>query len=189
MSFLKMLLGFAPWISFLIIAHDSMFRLKLGIVVAAVLSVVMAVARLHRGVIMYVSILFFLYSIVAVVFMNDMWTVRYMSVLANGSLAIGVWIGLALKRPFTLEYSRETTAPSLWEDHVFLRTNYLLTTMWAVVFTISVLLAWQRSIQPAMPIWAYETISYSLLVSAMFVSTWFPKYIKKHREAATAHAD
>jgi hypothetical protein len=40
MSFLKMLLSFAPWLSFLIIAHGSMFRLKLGIVVAAVITVI-----------------------------------------------------------------------------------------------------------------------------------------------------
>ena len=40
MSFFKLLLSFAPWISFLIIASGhSMFRLKLGIVVAALLVV------------------------------------------------------------------------------------------------------------------------------------------------------
>lgn len=183
MSFFKMLFCFAPWIFFLIIAHGSMFRLKLGIIVAAVLSVVMAVKRLHRGAIMWASILFFFYAIVAVVFLNYMWAVRHMGVLANGALAVSVWAGIALKRPFTLEYAREHTDPSLWEQPSFLRTNYLLTTIWAVVFSINAFLAWQRSIQPAMPSWAYETISYSLLVSAMFVSIWYPQYLKKRREA------
>jgi hypothetical protein len=55
--------------------------------------------------------------------------------------------------------------------------------MWAVVFTINAILAWQRSIRPAMPGWVYETISYGLLVSAMFMSTWYPQYLKKRREA------
>lgn len=183
MSFFKMLLSFAPWICFLIIAHDTMFRLKLGIIVAAVMSVVMAVTKLHRGVIMWVGILFFLYAIVAVGFLNDLWTVRYMGVLANGALAAGVWVGIVTKRPFTLEYAREHTDPSLWENPVFLNNNYFLTTVWAVVFTINAALAWQRSIRPALPGWEYETISYSLLVSAMFVSNWYPKYAKKHREA------
>lgn len=185
MSFFKMLFSFAPWICFLIIAHDSMFRLKLGIIVAAVLSVVMAVIRLHRGVIMWVGILFFLYAIVAVVFLNDMWAVRHMGVLANGALAAGVWAGIVMKRPFTLEYAREHTDPSLWENPVFLNTNYILTTIWAVVFTINASLAWQRSTRPALPGWGYETISYSLLVSAMFASTWYPQYGKKRREART----
>jgi hypothetical protein len=189
MSFFKMLFTFAPWICFLIIAHDSMFRLKLGIIVAAVLTVVMAVTRLHRGVIMWVGILFFLYAFVEVVFLNDMWAVRHMGVLANGALAVGVWAGLAMKRPFTMEYAREHTDPSLWQSPAFLRTNYLLTTMWAVIFTINAFLAWQRSIRPAMPSWAYETVSYCLLVSAMFVSTWYPQYLNKRREAPIAQAE
>lgn len=189
MSFFKMLFCFAPWICFLIIAHDSIFRLKLGIIVAAVLSVVMAVTKLHRGVIMWVGILFFTYAMVAVVFLNEMWSVRFMGVLANGALAAGVWAGIIMKRPFTLEYAREHTDPSLWENPVFINTNYLLTTIWAVVFTINASLALQRTIRPALPGWAYETISYCLLVSAMFVSTYYPQYVKKRRESRDEQGD
>jgi hypothetical protein len=188
-SFFKMLLCFAPWLSFLIIAHGSMFRLKLGIIVAAIMTVVMAVARLHRGVIMWVGILFFAYAIVAVVLLHNMWAVHYMGALANGALAAGTWAGIALKRPFTLEYAREHTDQSLWNNPVFLRTNYFMTTIWAGVFTINAFLAWQRIIQPAMPGWAYETISYSFLVSAMFVSTWYPENLKRRRAAQTAQAE
>jgi hypothetical protein len=189
MSFFKMLLTFAPWIAFLIIARDSIFRLKLGIIVAAVLTVVMVVTRLHRGVIMWVGIIFFSYALAAVALLNDMWTVRYMGVLANGALAGGTWVGIALKRPFTLEYAREHADPSLWDDPLFLRTNYFLTVTWAMAFTINATLAWQRSVRPVMPGWAYETISYTLLVSAMFISTWYPQYVKRRREASGAQVD
>ena len=185
MSFFKMLLSFAPWISFLIIAQESMFRLKLGLIVAAVLTVVMAVMRLHRGVIMWVGMAFFAYAIVAVVIFNDMWTVRYMGALANGALAAGTWIGIALKRPFTLEYAREKTDPSMWNSPVFLHTNYILTLLWAVVFTISAGMALQKTIQPFMPDLGYEIASYSLLVFAMFFSSWYPQYLKQKRLKAT----
>lgn len=188
-SFLKMLLSFAPWLFFLIIAQHSMFRLKVGIIGAAVLTVVMAVARLHRGVIMWVGILFFTYAIVAVVLLNNMWAVHYMGALANGALAVGTWTGMALKRPFTLEYAREHTDPSLWKNPAFLRTNYLMTTIWGVVFTVNASLAWQRSIQPTMPDWVYEAITYILLVSAMFISTWYPDYLRRRRNVQAAQAD
>ncbi len=181
MSFFVMLLSFAPWIAFLIIAGGSLFRLKLGIIVAALLMVVMAVTRLHRGVIMWVGIVFFSYALAAVVLLNNMWTVRHMGFLANAALAMGIWVGIALKRPFTLEYAREHTDSSLWDSPLFLRTNYLLTEMWAVVFSINATLAWHRSVRPAMPGWAYETVSYSLLVSAMFISTWYPQYVRRRR--------
>ena len=181
MSFAKMLLSFAPWISFLIISSGSLFRLKLGIIVAAILTVVMAVTKLHRGVIMWVGILFFCYAIVAVVLLNDMWAVRHMGVLANGALAAGTWAGLVFKRPFTLEYAREHTDPALWETPLFLCTNYLLTGVWAVVFSINAAMAWQRGINPVMAEWMYEAISYCLLVSAMFFCTWYPNYVRRQR--------
>lgn len=49
MGILKLLLAFAPWLAFLFIAHGSLLRLKIGLVVALALSVVMGVTRLHRG--------------------------------------------------------------------------------------------------------------------------------------------
>jgi hypothetical protein len=188
-SFFKMLLSFAPWLFFLIVAQNSMFRLKLGIIGAAVLTVVMAITRLHRGVIMWVGIMFFTYAIVAVVFLNDMWAVRYMGALANGALALGTWTGVALKRPFTLEYAREHTDPSLWSSPVFLRTNYFMTAIWGVVFTVNASLAWQRSVQPALPGWAYEAVSYSLMVAAMFISICYPEDLRRRRNAKAARTE
>ena len=47
--FFKLILAFSPWLAFLLIAHDSLFRLKLGLAVGLVLSVVMGITRLHRG--------------------------------------------------------------------------------------------------------------------------------------------
>lgn len=186
MSFFVMLLSFAPWIAFLVIADSSLFRLKLGIIVAAVLTVVMAVTRLHRGVIMWVGIMFFLYALAAVVLLDNMWTVRHIGFLANAALAVGVWMGIVLKRPFTLEYAREYTDPSLWDSPLFLRINYLLTEMWAVVFSINATVAWQRSVRPVVPGWAYDTVSYGLLVSAMFISTWYPQYVRRRGVSGAA---
>ncbi|HAJ27095.1 MAG TPA: hypothetical protein DCG53_07605, partial [Syntrophus sp. (in: bacteria)] len=83
---------------------------------------------------------------------------------------------------------REHTDPSLWNNPAFLRTNYFMTAIWGVVFTINAFLAWQRSIQPAMPGWTYETISYSLMVSAMFISIWYPEYLRRRRNSQAAQS-
>lgn len=109
MSFFKLLLAFAPWLSFLIIAHDSLFRLKLGLIVALVLSIIMGVARLHRGIILWAGLLFFTSATVAVVLLNNIWTVKYMGILANATLAVSSWMTIALKKPFSLDYAREHT--------------------------------------------------------------------------------
>ena len=186
MPFFKMLLVFAPWIAFLVIANGSLFRLKLGIGVAAVLTVVMVVTRLHRGAIIWVGIVFFSYALVTVVVLDNMWTAIHMGILANGALAAGTWMSIVLKRPFTLEYAREHTEPSLWNSPSFLRTNYILTSMWAVTFTINAGLSWQRRVRPMMPGWAYEITSYFLLVLASVMSPWYPQYVRRRRQTSSA---
>ncbi len=105
MGFLKLVLAFAPWLSFLIIAHGSLFRLELGLGVALGLSILMGVLKLHRGVILWVGLAFFSAASVLVIGFQNMWTVRYMGVLANSALTLGTWAGVVMRKPFTLDYA------------------------------------------------------------------------------------
>ncbi|MGD0230425.1 MAG: hypothetical protein ABSC19_08710, partial [Syntrophorhabdales bacterium] len=153
MQFVKLLLAFAPWFAFLLISGHSMFRLKLGIAVAAVLVVLMGVTKLHRGIILWAGALFFLYALIAVVLCNDMWAVRHMGTLANGVLAVGTWITVAFRQPFTLDYAKAHTDPASWDSPVFIRTNYMCTSVWGFVFSIGGVLAWYRMLHHEIPGW------------------------------------
>ena len=99
MGFLKLVLAFAPWLSFLIIAHGSLFRLELGLGVALGLSILMGVLKLHRGVILWVGLAFFSAASVLVIGFQNMWTVRYMGVLANSALALGTLSLIHISEP------------------------------------------------------------------------------------------
>ncbi len=189
LQFLKLLLGFAPWIAFLIIAQGSLQRLEIGLVVAAVLTVVMAVFKLHRGAIMWVGIAFFAYACVAVLVFRDMWTIRNMGILANGALAAGTWVTMLMGRPFTEEYAREHTDPSLWRHPAFLRTNLILTSAWGAVFTANTAIAWLKTYDKSLPDWGYETTSYAFLLSAMVLSNVYPAMVKRRRLAQAVQAD
>ena len=81
------IVSFAPWIAFLIIARDTLHRVGIGLVAALILSVVMAVLKLHRGIIMYVGVTFFTGATIAVLGFPTTWTIRHLGVLANGALA------------------------------------------------------------------------------------------------------
>jgi len=186
MQFLKLLLSFAPWIAFLAIAHGSLERLKVGLIVAAVLTLAMAVLKLHRGAIMWVGIAFFAYACVAVLAFQDMWTIRNMGILANGALAAGTWVSMFLGKPFTEEYAREHTDPSLWKHPVFIRTNIILTSAWGAVFTANTAVAWLKTYDTSWPQWTYEATSYTFLLSAMILSNVYPAMVKRRREAQAA---
>ncbi|MFZ2446594.1 MAG: hypothetical protein WAW37_09560 [Syntrophobacteraceae bacterium] len=182
MSFFKLLLVFAPWLSFLFIAHGSLFRLKLGLAVALVLSLIMGLAKLHRGVILWAGLIFFTFATVAIVGFNNMWTAKYMGILANGTLAVSSWMTIALKKPFTLDYAREHTDPSLWEHPLFIRTNVVITSVWAMAFTVNSVLAWGKMEHFLLPEWGYEVISYTFLLGTAAFTTWYPDHIRRKRE-------
>lgn len=181
MSFVKLLISFAPWLAFLIIAHDTPFRVKLGLVVALVLSIVMGVARLHRGIILWVGLAFFAGATIALVVFADTWTLRHMGVLANGALAAGTWLTILVRKPFTLDYAREHTDPSLWHDPRFIRSNDIITAAWAAAFTLNCGLALAKMERVGFPDLTYEIVSYALLVGTALFTTWYPAHLKRLR--------
>jgi hypothetical protein len=183
-SFLKLLFSFAPWIAFLIIARDTLLRVEIALVAALVASVVMAVLKLHRGIIMWVGLIFFSAATVAVVGFHNMWTIRHLGVMANGALALGSWITLMIGRPFTLEYARAHTDPAKWHDPLFIRVNVLLTTVWAAVFTFNTAVAWALT-KHLLPEWACYTMSYAALIGAAAFTSWYPKLVRRKAQRVT----
>ena len=182
MSFFKLLFAFAPWLSFLIIARDSLFRLKFGLVVALVLGVVMGITRLHRGVILWAGLLFFTYATVAVALLNNMWSAQHMGIMANGALAVSTWLTIAIKKPFTLDYAREHTDPSLWDHPLFIRTNVVIASVWGLIFSVNTILAWGKMEHFILSELGYEVITYTLLIGTVGFTTWYPNYVRRRRE-------
>ena len=181
MSFLKLLVAFAPWIAFLIIARDTLLRVEIGLVVALALGVLIWLLRLDRGSIMWVGLLFFTAATVAVLGFHNLWTVMHLGVLANGALAVGAWATLLIGKPFTLDYARQNTDPVLWNNPVFIRTNVRITVAWAAVFTLNTALAWIRMEQVLLPQWACRTLSYAALVGAAAFTSWYARHVRRAR--------
>lgn len=125
------------------------------------------------------GLVFFSFGMLIVFVFQDMWTVRHMGVLASGALALGSWLSVVLLRPFTLDYAKEHTDPSLWNDPVFMRTNMLLTSLWAAVFSLNALLAWGKMSQFMLGEVTYEIASYALLVGMAFFTNWYPAHVRR----------
>jgi hypothetical protein len=182
MLFLKLIMAFAPWLAFLFIAHGSLFRLKLGLTIALVLSIGLGVARIHRGIILWLGLVFFSCASVAVIAFNSMWTVKHMSIVASGVLAAGTWLSVMLGRPFTMDYAREHTDPSLWQSPRFIKTNKILTSAWGLTFTINALLAWGKMEHFKLSELGYELISYGLMIGTAAFSSWYPAHIRRRAD-------
>lgn len=185
MQALKLLLSFAPWLAFMLIAHDSLLRVKIGLVVAFVLSIVLGVAKVNRGLVLWATLIFFAFAAVSVVALNNLWTVRYMGVLANGTLAAVMWLSVLAGKPFTLEYAKEHADPSLWKSAAFLRVNNIIASVWGAALAFNTAMAFVKMrAQPATEI-ACDVVSYATLLGAVAFTTWYPGFV--HRKAAAAN--
>jgi hypothetical protein len=179
LAFAKLLVAFAPWLAFLFIAHDTLWRVKVGLLVALVLSVAMGVLKLHRGIILWVGLVFFGAATLAVIAFDDMWTVGHLGVLANGALAAGAWATVAIGKPFTLDYAREHVDPALWNEPHFVRSNMLITSVWATTFTVNATLAFVKMERIVLPDLACELLSYALLIGTAVFTVWYPSHLRR----------
>lgn len=179
MLFLKLILAFAPWLAFLVIAHGSLFRLKLGLIIALVLSIGMGVTKLHRGIILWVGLVFFSCASIAVIAFDSMWAVKHMGIAASGILAIGTWFTVVIGKPFTMDYAKEHVDPSLWTSPSFVRTNTILTSAWGLTFTINAVLAWGKMEKFLMSELGYELVSYTLMIATAAFTSWYPGHVRK----------
>ncbi|MGO8878637.1 MAG: hypothetical protein ACLQMS_03890, partial [Desulfomonilaceae bacterium] len=85
---LSILLGFLPWIVFGAISGPSLFRLKAAIIAALALVLVMGYKQLSKGFILtWGSLFFFGFNLVMVVLFENLWVIKNLDILTNGSLA------------------------------------------------------------------------------------------------------
>lgn len=110
-----------------------------------------------------------------------------MVLLGNSFLAIygdvvgllvqaALWMGtLATSMPLTGEYSKWYWPPALWSNPVFIKTNAIITTMWAGVFLLQAVVALIGHFSPEQAI-LWTVVRHLLLAPAFIFTAWFQKW-------------
>ncbi|MFG3282731.1 hypothetical protein [Streptomyces sp. NPDC048111] len=62
---------------------------------------------------------------------------EYGGALATGWLGLTAWATLAVRRPFTTGIAKRQAPREVWTNPVFLRINVVLTSVWALAFTLT----------------------------------------------------
>jgi len=187
MGALKLMLAFSPWLLFWIISSGgTMWWLKAGILVAAGLVGVMGARGLHKGLILWVGVVFFAFCLVSVVGMNNMWVVRHMGVIASGTLFASTFLAMLAGKPFTADYARQGVPPELWASRDFTRGCYLTTGVWCAVFLANTLVNWVKLTMPEANEWAFRGIEFGFLTVGVLYTSWYAERAKARRVAFAA---
>lgn len=189
--------GLAPWIVLAVLAGQG--RYEAAIAIAFVLSLVMLWLAHRRGDRMHsltvFGTAFFGVLLVVRVAMGvrvDDWLTTWTGAMSNIALTVFTVSGLLLRKPFTLSYARESTPEELWDTPAFMRTNYVISAVWAAAFAFSAVLSLIGILVLHDPdnFWTGWILSLGGIFFAIAFTNIYPDYVgaKLEREAGTSRA-
>jgi hypothetical protein len=175
------LLAFAPFIVFALV--DRLVGATEGLVAAAVVSAALLIRDwltpgrspkiLEIGTVVLFGALA-LYSLVG----GPAWSVFGVRLCVDLGLLAIVLVSVALRRPFTLQYAREQVPAEFWNSPQFLRTNYIITAVWALAFVVMVIadlvVLYAPELSPRIGISA----TILALIAAIKFTGWYPERVK-----------
>ncbi len=175
---MNMLLAFAPFLVFVVV--ERIVGVTPGLISAAVASILLVGRDLARHKSLKVlelgTLILFaglaLYSRLG----SPSWSVIAVRLRVDAGLLIVVLISLAIRQPFTLQYAREQVPQEFWRTPQFVRTNYIITGVWAAAFAAVVAAEAALLYMPGMPrrvgIWA----TILAILAAYKFTDWYPRH-------------
>jgi hypothetical protein len=172
--------SFLPWILFFILLGDTQSQLDNAIIVAAVTSIILEFKGLKKGFILsWGTLIFFIFMLIAVVFFRNHWVSKYSWIFSNGALAAIAWISIFIRKPFTIQYAKEQVSKDKWRHPLFLKINYLLTSVWGLIFLVGIFLHLLRLYYPGFSGFSYEITSYLPSIFGIWFTSWFPNWYRE----------
>ena len=107
------------------------------------------------------------------------WTVAKVRLTVDCGLLAITLFSLAIGRPFTLQYAREQVPQQYWGLPIFLKTNQIITAVWAATFAILVAADAAAEYVPAIPIWLDVWVSIAAFVGAVVFSRRYPEAVRR----------
>ncbi len=174
----KFLLGFTPWLLFLFLSGSTLASLERSIIVSLLASVIFNFGELRKGFILqWGTLLFFSVCAIAVNFSHSMFVAKNMGIISNGFLAGVIWGTIFIGKPFTLQYAMADLPKERWCDPALIQSCRFIAIIWAVLLTLSALIAYFRVLNPTLcPDWVYFVISMGVMLGGTIFTSLYKKY-------------
>jgi hypothetical protein len=174
------LLAFAPFIAFAVV--DRLAGPTEGLVAGAIISLALLLRDLIRGrtaKVLEIGTAILFGSLALYALLNQpTWSVIAVRLMVDAGLLLIVLASMAMRRPFTLQYAREHVAPELWNAPEFVRTNYVITGVWALAFAVMVAAELALLTLPGMPPRLGIAAIVLALIGAFKFTGWYPNRVK-----------
>lgn len=103
------------------------------------------------------------------------WSILGVRLCVDAGLLLIVIASLAIGRPFTSQYAREQVPAELWSSPEFIRTNTVITSVWAGAFAVLVAADLLMLLRADVPLRVGIVITVLALAGAFKFSAWYPQ--------------
>ena len=183
----KFVLGFLPWILFLILPTNSWDQLQRAVAICLAISVIFAWKELRKGFILqWASIFFFLFCTISFYVFKWLWLAEHMAIISNGFLTGVILFTVLIGKPFTLQYARAELPKEQWYDEDMIRGCQFIAIFWgALLFVPTAFNAFRLFCPHALPDRLYSYLNPVCIIIGVFYTTLYKHKKRKQREAAS----
>jgi hypothetical protein len=175
------LLAFAPFIGFAVVDRllGSTEGLCAGFAISAVLLLRdwLSPNRTPKVLEIGTAVLFGGLALYALISRPD-WSLMGVRLAVDCGLLLIVMASIAIRQPFTLQYAREQVPQEVWASPEFVRTNYVITAVWALAFVVLVVADLALLYVPELPPRFGIIVTILALVGAIKFTSWYPAVAK-----------
>ena len=101
------------------------------------------------------------------------WSVIGVRLRVDAGLLLVVLVSIVIRRPFTLPYAREEAPREVWNTPAFIKTNYIITAVWALAFAVMVGADLVMLYLPNLPLKIGIGVTILAIVGAMRFTSWY----------------
>jgi hypothetical protein len=174
---MNILLAFAPFLVFALVDRfvSPVAGLTSGALVAAALVMRDAVSRNKKVKVLEVGTLILFGALAVYAMFGKMpSSIIWARLCVDVGLLLIVLISMATRCPFTLQYAREGSPETLWNEPEFIRVNYIITAVWAAAFAVMVAADLVMFYMPNIPIRVGIWTTIIAIFAAVKFTSWYP---------------
>ncbi|MDD5035427.1 MAG: hypothetical protein PHE55_11795 [Methylococcaceae bacterium] len=177
-------LGFLPWILFLVLPSNGWDALQRSVAICLVASVAIGWKALRKGfVLQWATVAFFLFSAASLYAFKWIWLAENMGIIANSLLTGIIWLTILIGKPFTIELAREEVPQELWHDEKFMSTCRFIAVFWGMLLLVPTAASVFRVFySQAFPDRFYLYLSLCCIMAGTAFTSFYKRMKRKQRE-------
>lgn len=107
-------------------------------------------------------------------------SIQAMRLIVDSGLFTIAMTTIAIRDPFTLQYAKEQVPQEFWDTPLFLRTNYVISSVWAAAFAVMAAADATVTFNRALPLSLDVAAGLGAMGCAIIFTVRYPAWVRAH---------